>query len=131
MLNLHEYFETAQGKGILATCDAAGNVDVALYAKPHVIDNETVAFIMCQRTSYENLKSNLNAAYLFLEDGQGYKGHRLYLTKERQETNNDLVAAWSRRTGYIAPSTDDSQKFIVYFKVTRIRPLVGGASTLS
>jgi len=124
-LDLYRYFENTPGRGILATADDQGNVDLALYARPHVVDNQTIALIMCERLSHHNLKSNLNAAYMYIEDGVGYQGHRFYLVKEREETNSELIAAWSRRTGNIASPGDDSHKYLVFFRVTRIRPLVG------
>ncbi|HPI23199.1 MAG TPA: pyridoxamine 5'-phosphate oxidase family protein, partial [Spirochaetota bacterium] len=45
-MDLKDYFETRQGTGVLATADAQGNVDAALYSRPHVMDDGTVAFIM-------------------------------------------------------------------------------------
>ena len=44
-MSLRDYFENTQGFGVLATADADGAVDVAVYARPHVIDDHTVAFI--------------------------------------------------------------------------------------
>ena len=41
-MSLKDYFENIEGRGILATADESGNVDVALYARPHVIDDKTV-----------------------------------------------------------------------------------------
>ena len=36
---LSEYFEKTKGTGILATADAEGHVNVAVYARPHVPDD--------------------------------------------------------------------------------------------
>ena len=79
-MNLTEYFDNAEGTGVLATADGDGNVDLAVYGKPHMMDEETAAFIMSDRLSHKNVTSNPNAAYLFMEKGPGYKGKRLYLT---------------------------------------------------
>ena len=43
-MNQSDYFENTAGTGVLATSDNEGNVDVAIYAKPHVIDENTIAF---------------------------------------------------------------------------------------
>ena len=51
-MSLAEYFETAKGTGVLATANDQGRVDAAIYARPHVIDSETVAFIMRERLSH-------------------------------------------------------------------------------
>jgi hypothetical protein len=52
IMNLAEYFEKTAGRGVLATANADGKVDVAYYARPHVIESETVAFIMKDRRSH-------------------------------------------------------------------------------
>ena len=61
-----EYFEKTKGTGILATADGTGQVDAAVYARPHFLDEQTVAFIMADRLSHKNLQSNPHAAYLFV-----------------------------------------------------------------
>lgn len=124
-MDLARYFESHDGTGVLATSDEQGWVDTALYAKPHVVDQKTVAFVMKERLSHKNLKSNLHASYLFMEHGAGYKGLRLYLTLLREEVNQTLVEALRKKQPVIYPSADDSSKFIVFFCVERIRPLVG------
>jgi hypothetical protein len=39
-MKLSEYFENAKGIGVLATTDASGQVNQALYAKPHFPDKD-------------------------------------------------------------------------------------------
>jgi hypothetical protein len=39
-LKLSEYFEKTQGIGVLATTDAAGQVNQAIYSRPHFPDND-------------------------------------------------------------------------------------------
>ncbi|MBU0986028.1 MAG: pyridoxamine 5'-phosphate oxidase family protein, partial [Proteobacteria bacterium] len=65
-----------------------------------------------------------HAAYLFKEDGPGYKGKRLYLTKIREEENSPLIASLSRRSYRSDPDQGES-RFLVYFKLEKERPLVG------
>lgn len=60
-MSLSDYFENAQGLGILATADSDGIVDLAIYASPHVVDETTIAFVMQERLSHQNLKSNPKA----------------------------------------------------------------------
>ena len=124
-MSLYTYFKDAKGRGILATADSDGVVDIAVYAKPEVIDDTMVAFIMKERLSRENLKSNPHAAYMFIEEGEGYKGKRLYLTKVREETNNSIVEEFIKRQPEIAEPEDDSRKYLVYFQVDNVWPLVG------
>ncbi|UCF15659.1 MAG: pyridoxamine 5'-phosphate oxidase family protein, partial [Phycisphaerales bacterium] len=73
-MSLSDYFESVQGLGVLATADSDGMVDLAIYAKPTVIDETTVAFVMRERLSHQNLKTNPNAAYMFVEKGDRYTG---------------------------------------------------------
>jgi len=123
-MTLYDYLENTSGTGVLATANSNGNVDIAIYARPHVIDENTVALIMNERLSYKNLTSNPKAAYLFLEKGPGYKGKRLYLTKTREETDVELIESMRRRkTDKYQES--DLKKYLVYFSVDKIRPLVG------
>ena len=68
---LAQYFENNKGTGILATADGQGNVDLAIYARPHIIDETTAAFIMRERLSHHNLKSNPHVAYMFIEKKPG------------------------------------------------------------
>jgi len=122
-MNLSDYFETTQGSGILATSNSVGQVDVAIYARPHVTDENTVAFIMRPRLTYENIQSNPHAAYMFIEKGEGYKGKRLYLTKLREETDPALIESL-RRKDRKTDAKSDEKCFLVYFHVDKVRPLV-------
>ena len=122
-MDLKEYFEKHTGSGTLATADADGNVNLAVYARPHVKDNATIAFIMRDRLSHKNLQSNPHAAYIFLEEGEGYRGKRLYLTRSSEETNPEKIAALRRRTK--PDGHPDERKFLVTFRVDRVRSAVG------
>lgn len=122
-MDLKTYFESTKGTGTLATADSEGNVGVAVYASPHVTDDQTVAFIMRDRLSHHNLQSNPQAAYLFLEDGAGHRGKRLYLTSIQEETDPERIAALRRRTK--ADSHPEEEKFLVTFRVDKVLPAVG------
>lgn len=124
-MNLADYFEHASGTGILATCDPGHEVDMAIYSKPHIIDENTLIFVMKERLSHQNLRSNLQAAYLFIEEGKKYKGVRLYLTMLREEKNRTIIEALHKKQPCIYPMDDDSDKFLVYFQIDRMRPLIG------
>ncbi|OHB56344.1 MAG: pyridoxamine 5'-phosphate oxidase [Planctomycetes bacterium RBG_13_44_8b] len=123
-MSLADYFETTEGTGVLATCDSRGNVDIAIYARPYVIDKNTIAFSMAERLSYTNIQSNPKAAYLFIEKGQGYKGKRLYLTKAGEESNSQRIKEIkSKRIS--SHKTTAIEKHLVYFTVDKTRPIVG------
>lgn len=124
-MSLSYYFEHTKGMGILATADSDGMVDLAIYAKPQVIDDNTIALVMKERLSHQNLKSNPHAAYMFIEKDKGYVGKRLYLTKLREETNQSVVDMLIQKQPEICPADDDSNKYLVHFQVDDVWPLVG------
>jgi hypothetical protein len=128
-VDLEDYFEKVKGTGVLATADAQGRVDVALYSKPHFMNDGTVAFIMTDRLTHHNLQSNTQAAYLFMEEGPGYKGQRLFLTKIREEQDSDLL--YSIRSKRFASEKEEGKtRFLVFFKIDKILPLVGAGDDL-
>jgi hypothetical protein len=124
-MDLKAYFDHAKGHGVLATADAAGRVNLAVFARPHVMEDNSVAFIMPHRLTHNNLQSNPQAAYLFLEAGPGYKGKRLYLTKIREEQDSDLLYALRRRTYPAEKEKQEGPRFLVFFQVNQVLPVVG------
>jgi hypothetical protein len=124
-MDLKEYFEKTEGTGVLATADESGKVDIAVYARPHVIEENLIAFIMRERISHHNLRSNPQAAYLFIEKGPGYKGKRIYLTMLREETNTDLIKQLIRKEHCMDNPKDDANRYLVFFQIDKERPLIG------
>jgi hypothetical protein len=122
-MRLNEYFTSVKGRGILATADGSGKVDAAVYATPHFIDDETIAFIMRDRLTHHNLQSNNHAAYVFMESGEGYAGKRLFLTKIREEQDSELLRKLQRKS--YEDDTKES-RFLVFFRIDRVLPLIGG-----
>ena len=121
-MELEKYFENTEGDGILSTADGNGRVDAAIYSRPHIMDDGTIALIMRDRLTHLNLQSNPQACYLFIEKGPGYKGKRLFLTRIREEQDSGLLQSLQRRQ-YI--NEKDEAKFLVFFKIDKELPLVG------
>ena len=125
-MKLSEYFEKKKGKGIIATADSNGKVGMAVYARPHFINEKTVAFIMADRLMHKNLQTNPNAAYLFIESGDRNVGKRLYLTAMKEEKDSELINKVRRRN--VCPvdkGYKSGLRYLVYFKVNKVLPLVG------
>lgn len=119
------YFENTKGLGVLATADAQGAPNMAVYARPHVTGSDTLAFIMRAKRSHENVQANPKAAYLFVEEGPGYRGWRLYLTKVREETDREKIDGLRRSTLEVCREGDDAKVALVHFHVDSVRPLIG------
>jgi hypothetical protein len=123
-MSLTEYFKNIKGLGVLATSDSDGNVDIAVYSRPYIIDEKTIAFSMLERLSYSNIQSNPKAAYMFAEQGEGYSGKRLHLTKTGEEKDPERIKEIKQQhTKTREP--DEKVRHLIYFTVDKIRPLVG------
>ena len=114
-MTLGEYFEKANGFGVLATTDASGQVNQAIYAKPYFLDKDddgTCCFIMTRRLSHDNVWRNPSASYLFIEEGGQFVGKRLSLTVIAEETDPEksrrFEAATPRRSARKKASTSSS-----------------------
>ena len=121
-MDLKKYFDNNKGLGVLATADADGKVDAAVYARPHIMEDGSLAMIMRDRLTHHNLQSNPYATYLFVESGPGYKGIRLFLRKLREEQDTDLLNELKRKQ-YV--TDQDEPKFLVFFETEKKLPLIG------
>jgi hypothetical protein len=124
-MKLVEYFDQKKGVGVLSTADAEGKVDAAIYARPHFMEDGTLAFIMRDRLSHRNLQSNPHATYLFKEEGSGYRGKRLFMTRVGEERNSEKLESLRRRKPAYGNGED---RFLVFFKLDNQLPLVGDGS---
>ncbi len=125
-MSLKAYFEEKKGIGVLSTASAGGKVNSAVYSRPHVMEDGRVAFIMTNRLSYQNVSENPRASYLFVEEGGGYKGKRLALTRVEETDQEDLIEALRRRHYDQDKEQQGKPLHLVYFRVDGARPLVGG-----
>lgn len=126
-MDLKNYFEETRGMGVLSTADDQGVVNAAVYARPHVLGDGSLAFIMRDRLTHHNLQSNPHAAYLFREAGGGYKGLRLNLTKTHEESGTERVRDLCRRCKI--DDHPDAARFLVSFTIDRELPLIGAGDS--
>jgi len=125
-MTLSEYFEQAKGIGVLATTDAAGQVNQAIYAKPLFLDKDDEQmcyFVMASRLTHDNVLHNPSASYLFIEQGEGYAGKRLSLIVGDVESDVEKVKAIRLR--YNLPISEEECRFLVQFHIEGVRPLLG------
>ena len=124
-MELKDYFENVKGVGVIATADSSGKVDAAVYARPHILEDGTMAMIMRDRLTHANLQSNPHAAYLFMENGPGFKGKRFFLTRIREEGDGELLQALKRRCVSPEDDAEKGAKFLVIFNIDKELPLIG------
>ncbi|RPI75018.1 MAG: pyridoxamine 5'-phosphate oxidase family protein [Desulfobacteraceae bacterium] len=124
-MKLSVYFENSRGVGVLSTADKDGKVNAAIYSRPHFMEEDTVAFIAADRLTHANLQANPSAVYLFKEQNS-YEGKRLYLIKTREEKDSPLIDEIRRRKHHHTEVKDKAEsRFLVYFKVDKVLPLIG------
>lgn len=124
-MKVHEYFAENKGRGILSTADSAGNVNGAVYATPHMMEDNQIAFIMRERLSHSNLLENPSACYLFMAEGKGFSGVRLYLDKTAEEQDTPRIEELNRRKGSYDEENELTSRYLVYFTIRKILPLIG------
>ena len=125
-MSLQTYFKEQTGIGVLSTADQEGHVNAAVYARPHCFDDGTVGFIMADRLTHQNLKTNGNAVYLFHQDASEdeksrFSGKRIYLKKIREDNDKKRIDSLRRRT--YGDWRDG--RYLVIFEIEKELPLVG------
>jgi hypothetical protein len=124
-MTIEEYFADNKGRGVLSTADSAGKVNAAVYATPHMMENNQIAFIMREKLSHSNLQENPSASYLFMAEGKGFSGVRLYLEKTAEEQDTPKIEELNRRKGSYDEENELSSRYLVYFTIRKILPLIG------
>ena len=115
----------AGGRGVMATSDSSGSVNTAVYAKPHVVDEKTVAWGMTAGRTWACVKENPHASYLYMNPGPGYRGVRLKLSlKESRESGEMLEAVRKHTAEIVGPEAAEAVEHVAYFEVEEIRPLI-------
>ncbi len=122
-MELSEYFEKTKGIGVLASTDANGKVNQAIYSRPYFLDKLKIcSFIMSNRLSHDNMRYNPSASYLFIEEGEDYIGKRLSLTIIGEDTYLEEIKEARR---HISPMiSEEESKYLVHFRVEGVRPLI-------
>ena len=124
-MDCKDYFEKKSGMGFLATANSKGDVDIAGYSRPKAMDDGTLVYGMADRLTHANLQENPHAVYAFNEGG--FQGVRLFLEKTREETEGPMLNGIREEADrVVGPGIGDFVKFVVYFRVTKQLPLVGG-----
>ena len=54
-MDIRDYFKSKKGLGVLSTADGNGIVNSAIYARPHVMEDGSLVFIMRDRLTHKNI----------------------------------------------------------------------------
>ncbi len=123
-MKLSELF-ASDGTGVIATASAKGEVNVAMYAAPHIIDDETVAWGMTDSTTFNNIWENPRAAFLYRQSGKGYAGCRMTLELREVEDSGRLIDVIRSSTRSAAGEQAAAWvSHVAYFRVVEVRPLL-------
>jgi hypothetical protein len=114
--------------GTLSTANMEGDVNVAVFGSPRMIDEETVVMGIGENRSYRNLQRNPKAVFIVMEPGKSgsdWKGARVYLEAVDMETEGDF---YNQIKGNIAKMAGkeaaDRIHAAIRFKITEVRPLI-------
>ncbi|MBE0603901.1 MAG: pyridoxamine 5'-phosphate oxidase family protein [Deltaproteobacteria bacterium] len=121
-MDLKEMLEPG-GRGAFATASKAGIVNTAVYAVPHIVDHETLAWGMVEGRTWSNIRENPNASYAYFAQGEGYWGTRLTLVLSRTEESGELLEKIRERARTKSPVNPAAIRHVAYFKVVETRPL--------
>ena len=122
-MKLEELFEI-KGRGVMATADATGKVNLAVYARPRVVDEGTVAWGISEGRTWRNLRENGKAAFLFMSS-QGFEGVRLGLElQEMREAGDLLEDIRDHAETIVSHKAAEAVKHVAFFSITEIRALI-------
>ena len=125
---LLEIFNKRPRIGTLSTANAQGDVNVAVFGSPQMIDENTVVMGIGENRSFRNLRENPKAVFIVLEPGEtvmDWKGARVYLEALAIETGGgfyDMI-----RDNIAKAAGEQAAKMIhaaIRFKITEVRPIV-------
>jgi len=125
---LLEIFNKQPRIGTLSTANTQGDVNVAVFGSPQMIDENTVVMGIGENRSFRNLRENPKAVFIVMEPGDtimDWKGARVYLEALAIETGGGFYD--QIRDNIAKAAGEQAAKMIhaaVRFKITDVRPIV-------
>jgi hypothetical protein len=124
---LLEYFNKQPRLGTLSTADKAGNVNVAYFGSPRMIDERTVFMGLGKNRTFANLQENPHAVFMIMEPGESlpeWRGVRVYLVMTECQTSGEKL---DQIKGIIAEKAGERAAKMIHaavtFEIKEIRPL--------
>jgi predicted pyridoxine 5'-phosphate oxidase superfamily flavin-nucleotide-binding protein len=126
--DLMELFNKYPRIGALATANKEGDVNVAVFGSPQMVDENTVIMGIGENRSYRNLQRNPKAVFIVMEPGEtvmDWKGARVYLEATDLETEGEFYDQVkqniAKAAGVQAPKMIQAA---IRFKITEVRAIV-------
>jgi hypothetical protein len=123
-----EFFNKLPRIGTLSTANRNGDVNVAVFGSPQMIDENTVIMGIGRNRSFRNLQENPKAAFMIVEPGKmmmDWKGVRVYLEVMDIESGGgffeEVRDGIAKAAGKVAA---DMIHAAIRFKVIEVRPVV-------
>jgi hypothetical protein len=114
--------------GTLSTANKLGDVNVAVFGSPRMVDDHTIVMGIGNNRSFRNLERNPKAAFIVMEPGEtpaDWKGARIYLEAVDMETGGPfyegIKQTISKQWGQ---ATADRVHAAIRFKITEVRPII-------
>jgi hypothetical protein len=114
--------------GTLSTADMNGNVNVAVFGSPQMVDEETVVMGIGKNRSLKNLKENPRAAFIVMEPGEtvaDWSGARVYLEAQTVDQEGEFYEDIKANIAKMAGQEAAGMIFAgIRFKITEVRPIL-------
>jgi hypothetical protein len=114
--------------GTLSTANKLGDVDVAVFGSPRMIDENTVVMGIGENRTFRNLQRNPKAVFIVMEPGEtvmDWKGARVYLEAVDIEASGEF---YDKIKHNIAKAAGTQAANMIHaairFKITDVRPIV-------
>ncbi|MEW6664629.1 MAG: pyridoxamine 5'-phosphate oxidase family protein [Thermodesulfobacteriota bacterium] len=125
---LMELFNKRPRIGTLSTADGKGEVNVAVFGSPQMIDENTVVMGIGRNRSYRNLRENPKAVFIVMEPGKtpmDWKGARVYLEAMALETGGGFFDQLKENIEKaVGKAAADMIRAAVRFRITEVRPIL-------
>jgi len=123
-----ELFNKRPRIGALSTANQKGEVNVAVFGSPQMIDENTVVMGIGKNRSLANLQENPHAVFIVVEPGKtvmDWKGARVYLEVLAVETGGGFYDQIKDNiTKAAGKAAGDMIRAAVRFKIVEVRPIV-------
>ena len=123
-----ELFNKRPRIGTLSTSNKDGDVNVAIFGSPQMIDENTVVMGIGNNRSLQYLQENPKAVFIVMEPGEtamDWKGCRVYMTAKVVETEGPLC---DQIKGKIAEAAGEASaeriRAAITFEVNEVRGII-------